>query len=90
MLAESYPSGNDMDNTKVIINSEDITCEIVHIFPSEAAGIEGVDFAVQVRLSSDIPTLSLSWHDCSFIYECIASLATYGVHENDRRNTCIF
>ena len=90
MLAESYPSGNDMDNAKVIINSEDITCEIVHIFPSEAVGIEGVDFAVQVRLSSDIPTLSLSWHDCNFIYECIASLATYGVHENDRRDTCIF
>lgn len=56
MLAESYPNGGDLDNAKVIINSEDITCEIVHILPSEAVGIEGVDFAVQVRLLSHVST----------------------------------
>lgn len=48
MLAESYPSEDDLNHTKVIFNTEETMCEMAHLFPSEAVNVEGDDFVVQV------------------------------------------
>lgn len=48
MLAESYPSEDGLNYTKVMLNTEETMCELAHLFPSEAVNVEGDDFVVQV------------------------------------------
>lgn len=49
MLAESFPSSDDLNHTKVIYNGDEGMCEMAHILPSDAINVEGDDFIVQVR-----------------------------------------
>ena len=49
MLAESFPDVDGLNDTKVMINTDERMCQMAHILPSQAMSIEGEDFAVQVR-----------------------------------------
>ena len=49
MLAESFPNVDGLNDTEVMINTDEVTCQMTHILPSEAMTIEGDDFVVQVR-----------------------------------------
>lgn len=49
MLAENFPSDDYLDHSKVVFNTDELTCQMAHVFPSEAIEVEGNDFIVHVR-----------------------------------------